>query len=442
MSNEPAFVPSRDLRNLRTLDLTSSECLASVRDNLDSLALLLGASGGRIVHAPPQIKTDRSQAFAPSEPAVEHPPRKIDSFETSYVTRWLSRLVSEFTLTCPDDEATALQAERLSEQCAALLALAAGRMAAGASVQDHVFQLDDAQLVVKLRDAALVHDSLGTHTWGAAPILSQLLLPLQTCIERDLNVLELGTGTGLVGLALASWSCDHRTTHKTHIVSSDYHPTVLENLAHNVTLNGWHPSESSQMDAQPLQGAKVSVTVRCLDWQSVHRKQQAQGPDVTQQLTSQTLPSISSTSNDSSWAKLLDVDADSSSFDMLVAADCVYDPVHPFWIRSVAEKLLKRPDASDKDPPLLHVMVPLRPTHQQEMRAVYQAFEAQQASNRPQLAILSEQDYQGYENFGAWNAVVQSEAQVQSQPEGGLARTYRWFRIGWQSRSTKPPHPI
>lgn len=117
------------------------------------------------------------------------------------------------------------------------------------------------------------------------------------------------------------------------------------------------------------------------------------------------------------------------------STDCVYDPVHPFWIRSVAEKLLKRPDDSDKDTPLLHVMVPLRPTHQQDMRAVYEAFQAQSAPGRPRLTILSEQDYHGYENFGAWNAVVQSDDAVQSQPEGGLARTYRWFRIGWQSLS-------
>jgi hypothetical protein len=79
-------------------------------------------------------------------------------------------------------------------------------------------------------------------------------------------------------------------------------------------------------------------------------------------------------------------------------------------------------------------MVPLRPTHQQEMEAVYQAFELQSASGGPQLSILSEHDYRGYENFGAWNAVDKSDGVNQSQPEGGLARTYRWFRIGWQSK--------
>ena len=100
----------------------------------------------------------------------------------------------------------------------------------------------------------------------------------------------------------------------------------------------------------------------------------------------------------------------------------------------MAEHLLKRPSASRSDEPLLHMMVPLRPTHQQEMRAVYQAFEMQPARVGPQLTILSEHDYQGYENFGAWNAVDKSGSLDQSQPEGGLARTYRWFRIGWQGK--------
>ena len=325
MSNQSVFLPSRDLQDLRTLDLASFECLASVRSNLDSLAHLLGASGGQITHAPPQhVQANRSEAFTPSEPAVEHPPRQIHSFESSYVTRWLSRLISEFTLTCPDDDDdgggghTASIAEQLSEQCAALLALSAGRMAAGDSIQDHLFMLHDGKLVVKLRDGALVHDSLGTHTWGAAPILSQLLLPLDTSKKHDLNLLELGAGTGLVGLALASWSRIHRTAHKTQIVCTDYHPTVLQNLAHNLSLNGWTSIDSSS--AGTPREPKVSVSVRCLDWQSVHRMRPGQGSGQAQQLSSQTLPDHLPTSENLSRAKLLDVDINAASFDMLVAA--------------------------------------------------------------------------------------------------------------------------
>lgn len=321
MSTEPTFLPSRDLRDLRTLDLASSECLDSVRDNLTSLARLLGASGGQIVHAPPQLIHSPTQPYTAEEPAVEHAPREVDAFETTYVTRWLSRLVSEFTMISPQDDAAASQAEQLSEQCAALLALSAGRMAAGASVQKHIFQLDDGVLEVQLRDGALIHDSLGTHTWGAAPILSQLLLPLQKTAAHDLKVLELGAGTGLVGLSVAAWARQHPGVNTTHVICTDYHPTVLENLAHNIMLNGW--SDSSQKPQQePKQNPPcVLVTARCLDWQSVHRAHLGQVSDQAHEVTAQTLPDHRLlTPSDADWAQTLDVERLSNTFDMLVAA--------------------------------------------------------------------------------------------------------------------------
>lgn len=311
------FLPSRDLRDLRTLDLASQECLTDVRNNLIGLARVLGASGGKIFHAQPHIKQSHTGVPEEALPSYEEPPRQVDSFEKSYVTRWLTRLISEFTLTCPDDDETAAQAEQLSERCAELLALSAGRMAAGASIQDHVFQLEHDTLTVKLRDGALVHDSLGTHTWGAAPILSQLLLPLDTATGRDLNVLELGAGTGLVGLALAQWSRRYRTGTQTQIICTDYHPTVLENLDHNVALNSLLPSTGT---ASP-DSNQVSIVARCLDWQTVHRARIQDEPQQAQQeLTSQTLPSYIVPSEDAEWAQVLDVESCAGTFDLIVAA--------------------------------------------------------------------------------------------------------------------------
>lgn len=317
MSESLAFLPSRDLRNLRTLDPSSSECLDAICSNLDSLARLLGASGGQILHAPPHLKQWDGQVDARHGPSFEHPPREVDSFEKSYITRWLTRLISEFTLVCPDDIATAARAESISDRCAGLLALAAGRMAAGASTQEHVFTLEDGPLTIKLRDGALVHDSLGTHTWGAAPILSQLLLPLDREASRDFKALELGAGTGLVGLAIAMWSRCHRSESNTQVVCTDYHPTVLENLAHNVALNGWSPSLSDQADEPNGQNGGVRLYARCLDWQAVHR---AQSKDLAQTLTSQTLPSHIDSPSDSTWSTTLDVDKYAGAFDLIVAA--------------------------------------------------------------------------------------------------------------------------
>lgn len=56
---------------------------------------------------------------------------------------------------------------------------------------------------------------------------------MQEKIVPNLNssvVLELGTGTGMVGLI-----CDHLGAEEIHV--TDYHPRVLENVAYNVQLN-------------------------------------------------------------------------------------------------------------------------------------------------------------------------------------------------------------
>lgn len=431
MSASTEFLPSRDLRQLRALDLASPKCLDVVTANLDSLAIVLGASGGQILHAPPHPTANDTQAHDDFQSSVEDPPQETDVFEQRYITRWLTRLVSEFAMTSAESQEMQDRCELLSQRCAELLALAAGKMAAGASIQDHIFQLSDGEVIVKLRDGALVHDSLGTHTWGAAPILSQLLLPVDADSKRDLNVLELGAGTGLVGLTIAQWSRQHRRDAGTRVVCTDHHPTVLENLAHNIQLNHWPASV-----AQASQ-ARVDVVARCLDWQSVYQSRSGQASSAHQLLTSQTVPSHLVASAQSDWARQLDIGSCQHSFDLIVAADCIYDPVHPLWIRSVAESLLKPADPPSGVQPLLHIMVPLRPTHQAEMQAVYEAFAADRPGERGlRLAILAQRDYQGYENFGAWNSVVRAAGPVQqSQPEGGLARTYRWFVIGWQSES-------
>jgi predicted nicotinamide N-methyase len=46
----------------------------------------------------------------------------------------------------------------------------------------------------------------------------------------DYRILELGTGTGMVGLI-----CDHLGAAEIHV--TDYHPRVLENVAYNIQLN-------------------------------------------------------------------------------------------------------------------------------------------------------------------------------------------------------------
>jgi methylase of polypeptide subunit release factors len=114
---------------------------------------------------------------------------------------------------------------------------------------------------VKIHEEVLVEDSLGSRTWGSAPILvSQLLQgPLTSSfaeqdVENDLRILELGSGTGLLGLAISKY-IESQTERRAQIYLTDYHPDVLLNLRKNADLNDSGTEEQ-----------RVEVKVARLDW--------------------------------------------------------------------------------------------------------------------------------------------------------------------------------
>ena len=284
---------------------------------------------------------------------------------------------------------------------------------------------------VTLQDDTLVDDALGSRTWGAAPLLAWELV--HTGVFAKQRVLELGAGTGLVGLAIASGAAQMADA-ETTVVLTDHHPTVLANLRKN-------------LDRFTQRVTSEQVRVACLDWYQVHR--QMVGPGSLDAVPAQRTSEQSIYTSADTTAQLLptiqddsihtDSDPtlhDGSKFDVLVAADCIYDPIHPIWIRSVAQRYLSRDDPQQqRHRPLLHIVSPLRATHQTEiaaLRATFPPVDCAGVEGGPQLRTLEECEMTGYDDFGGlvWSAAVAVEGESGVRQTGKQTR-YLYLKVGW-----------
>ncbi|KAI0468541.1 putative methyltransferase-domain-containing protein [Xylaria cf. heliscus] len=146
------------------------------------------------------------------------------------------------------------------------------------------------------------HTDVGLQSWGAAFIFTELMCatPSRLNLAKESlgpapRIIELGAGTGLVGIALGK-ILPRLSVPTPTIIATDFHPTVLANLQANIVKNF---STSSQEKAPSIQATR-------LDWAT---------PDLSPPLDKQA--------------------------DMLVATDVIYDPEHAVWLRDCAARLLK-----------------------------------------------------------------------------------------------------
>ncbi|OTA07351.1 SAM-dependent methyltransferase [Trichoderma parareesei] len=161
----------------------------------------------------------------------------------------------------------------------------------------------DKSFVVDLNDTPMQlgddHEDVGLQTWGASIAFSQMFctapaefLPTtKKTLDSTTRVIELGAGTGLVSLVLASVLASMADSPPS-IIATDYHPAVLKNLERNAA-------------SHHKPGSTALVQVAHLDWCAPTREPP------------------------------LDVLAD-----MIVAADVVYAAEHARWLRHCAAHLL------------------------------------------------------------------------------------------------------
>ncbi|KAH3663443.1 hypothetical protein WICMUC_005969 [Wickerhamomyces mucosus] len=161
---------------------------------------------------------------------------------------------------------------------------------------------------IYLNEPALTSDNLGLKTWGSSLILAELIVPNHSKLLNP-PILELGSGTGLTGIAVGLLG--HQ------IILTDL-PEITPNLQINVELNA-------------LSSAKVDVKV--LDW-----------------------------TDPSSFIK----DKGNMKYNTIIIADPIYSSDHPNYVVNMLVKFLNR----DKDARIL-LQIPIRPTFENEREKLW-----------------------------------------------------------------------
>ncbi|RCK54511.1 Protein-lysine N-methyltransferase EFM2 [Candida viswanathii] len=163
-----------------------------------------------------------------------------------------------------------------------------------------------------LREPSLTSDNLGLKTWGSSLVLAQRLLK-DECERRYLRgeVLELGSGTGLVGMVCST--LDH-TAYLTDL------PEIVPNLKSNVVLNG------------------LDLIVHELDW-----------------------------TDPGEFVK----EFGEVRFLTIVLSDPIYSAKHPYWVVNMIERFL---DKEDGDARVL-IQIPLRPKFEAERQLLWDLLE-------------------------------------------------------------------
>lgn len=200
---------------------------------------------------------------------------------------------------------------------------------------------------VTLHEPSLTADNLGMKTWLASYLLAKRLLtflmppsrliPSSRTHNAKLRALEMGSGTGLVGISFAALMGSAATTHLT-----DLDP-IVSNLTRNVSLN-----------QELLSKTGGSVSTGVLDW---------------------SLESGDLSEND-------------PRYDLILVADPLYSPEHPRWlVQAVARRLC--PDVQSR----VIVEMPLRTAY------LPQVAEFKQRMLDVGLYVLEEGEEVGYDDW-------------------------------------------
>ncbi|EPX72108.1 methyltransferase Rrg1 [Schizosaccharomyces octosporus yFS286] len=163
----------------------------------------------------------------------------LDGDEEKRILNWLVKLIATNMEWIENTD----EREDLLVTVCQMIAERSGRMAAPTKVRK--FTMGNHK-EIRILEPSLTYDTLGFKTWGSAPLLSAHLPEWETP-DPSIRALELGSGTGLLGISAAhqlGWQ----------MVCTDL-PEIVKNMEHNVLENESLVQENSG-----------SVECHVLDW--------------------------------------------------------------------------------------------------------------------------------------------------------------------------------
>lgn len=208
------------------------------------------------------------------------------------------------------------------------------------------FQFNNLQTIIKLYEPSLTADNLGWKTWGSSMILSQGLVEKDENFSIEyskcscsLRVLELGSGTGLVGIAWATkWKELYKNKNANIEIFLTDLPEIVDNLRQNVKEN-------------ELDGL---VQIDVLDWTDPSTFIEKYGDN---------------------------------KFDIILVADPIYSPEHPKWVVNMIDKFMK-PNG------VCHLQIPIRERYAKERQSLNNLLKD------TNLSTIEQKYEEGYDDWG------------------------------------------
>jgi predicted nicotinamide N-methyase len=345
------------------LDLPQLYTKPSADTLLQTLALLTSAprSWERSIAEPGTDTSDNGARDRQGESQPQH-------VNPAGVTRYLTSIVSSSLRWIDDDEAK----EEIWNQASSRLSERSGRTAMGALSRKFQIPSATGSFELEIHEPTMTGDDLGLKTWAASYLLAKRLHTLNLVLpdaQRRLQVLELGAGTGLVGLAMAGLGAD--------VTLTDL-PSIHSNLARNMESNATVVANNSG-------SARTGV----LDW------------------TKPTVCELVPDALDDSKNETL-----SHKFPLILAADSLYSPEHPHMLVDTIEAWLSH--GSDAR---VIVEFPYRDAYLPEIQTF------RDRMMKLGLYIVEEGEEQGYDDWGSANA--------NDDQDDHLIVTCWWSIWGW-----------